>query len=120
MFVIQGNLPADLFGPGTNLATDLFIIPADHCVWSVQPAVGKNGAYTISNVYFLREPIGDAPVDPVEPAEEEEASSLSKMFGGSAVKPARDAAGGSLLKTAVNKPLFGTVTKTGRFVAHTV
>lgn len=119
MFVIQGNLPADLFGPGSNLATDLFIIPADKCVWSVQPAIGKNGAYTISNVHFMKESSGGDSADPVEPSAEE-ASSLSKMFGGSAAKPARDVAGASILKTAVNNPLFGTVTKTGRFVAHTV
>ena len=50
MYVIQGTLPATTFG--ANLVTDVFILPADACVWQVSP--DASGGYTLSNVYYVQ------------------------------------------------------------------
>ena len=51
MMVIQGNLPANTFGTGTNNATELLQIPADRCVWGFNAA--PEGGYQILSAYYI-------------------------------------------------------------------
>jgi hypothetical protein len=76
MYVIQGTLPANTFG--SNLVTDIIMLPAESCVWQISAAV--NGGYSINSVYYTQ-------------------------------------ANADVLVSAAQ---FGSVSKTGRFVKHTV
>lgn len=52
MMVIQGNLPANTFGSGTNNNTELLQIPADRCVWGFSADTSGNG-YDVLSAYYI-------------------------------------------------------------------